>query len=86
MGPHRQTFTPITTADFAAIKAKALSSLGLAITADKGSASCMGADIEWEYDIVGCALSIQANTKPFFVTWDFVDATIRNAILEALNS
>lgn len=86
MESQRQTFSPITAADFAAIKAKAQTSLGLNIGAETGRASCMGADIEWEYDPGGQTLSIQANSKPFFVSWDFVSATIRGAILEALNS
>ncbi len=79
-----QTFSNVSPEQLEAIRAKA-SAAGLVLEGNSGEASTHGVRLDWSYDPATSTLTISCVGKPFFVSCDHVNQTIKELISEALN-
>jgi hypothetical protein len=78
-----QVFSGITPAQFAKLTEKAKSA-GVAINGNKGRASKMGLEVEWNYSEERQELVLTCLKKPFFVSADDVNAKLHALVSETL--
>lgn len=79
-GCEAQIFDSVTPQQFACIAQKAQEESGLALSGNGGTVSAQGISINWIYDPVSQALTIQCVEKPFLVLCAMIHSTIQNLV------
>jgi len=79
-----QVFQDITAEQFTILIEKA-SAAGIAIRGDSGTASKMGIEVSWNYDLESRQLVIQCTHVPFFVSCNDVNLKIQGLVRDSLS-